>query len=205
MNIALDLDGCLSNFHFSFSKVANKLFGTPIVENIQDVKKFRWEDWHPLTKEQANLTWKEIDKNVSNFWIDALPLVEKSIFNRLEDLECNNHSIYFITSRRNTSGKNVLQQTNEWIMKHSCLEHFSIIPTEKKGKILSGINADYFLDDYPENLIEATIESPKTKSFLLVRPYNAYFLQFITDSHKFKNIIPVYSVKQFLDKIENAG
>mgnify|MGYP003395048856 CR=1 FL=1 len=106
---------------------------------------------------------------------------------------------------RRGKDRHILQQTNEWIIKNSFLQHFSIIPSEKKGKILSGINVDYFLEDYPENLIEATLESPKTKSFLLVRPYNAYFLQFIADSHKFTNIIPVYSVKQFLDKIDEEN
>ena len=202
LNISLDLDGCLSFFNYSFSVVANTLFGTPIVEDINEVKKYRWEDWHPLTKEQCNLTWREIDKNVEDFWFNLKPLVNDSVFRKLEDLEYQGHSIYFITSRRNTAGKNVLTQTNEWIRKYSFLQHFSVIPTEKKGKILDGIKIDVFLDDYPENLIEATIEAPKCKSFLLVRPYNNYFLQFIADSHKFKKIIPVYSVLEFLDIIK---
>lgn len=203
MNIALDLDGCFANFHYSFSQVANRLFGTPVIEDINEVKAYNWWDWgYPITKEQHKLVWKEIDKNVADFWSNLDPLVDKSVFGKLELLEQNNHSIYFVTSRRNTAGKNVLSQTNSWVLKHTYLEHFSVIPTEKKGKILDGINADVFLDDYPEHLITATIEAPKCKSFLLVRPYNAYFLQFIKDSHKFKNIGIVYSVESFLDIIE---
>ncbi len=132
-------------------------------------------------------------------------LVTDPVFRRLETLEYQGHSIYFITSRRNTAGENVLNQTNRWIRSHSFLEHFSVIPTEKKGKILYGCKIDVFLDDYPENLIEATIEVPKCKSFLLVRPYNAYFLSFIADSHKFKNIQPVYSVEEFLNFISPNG
>ena len=202
MNIGVDIDGIFANFHYSFSQVANKLFGCPIVEDINEVRAYRWEDWgYPLTKEQHNLVWREIDKNVSDFWFNAKSLVKGSVFDRLELLEQNNHSIYFITTRRNTAGKNVLNQTNRWIKKHSSLEHFSVIPTTKKGKILNDIGMDYFVDDYPENLIEATIEAPKCKSFLLVRPYNSYFLQFIKDSHKFKNIGIVYNVDEFLDQI----
>lgn len=203
MNIALDLDGCLSNFHYSFSKIANKLFGTPIVENIKDVKKYDWYDWFPLTKEQCKLTWKEIDKNVENFWLDAVPLVDIPIFRRLESLEKANHNIFFVTLRRDTAGMNVLQQTNLWIKKHSNLTHFCTIPTEKKGKILDGIKGHFFLDDSPEQVIEASIEAPNCKSFLLVRPYNQYALGFIQKSHKFKNIGICYSVEEFLDIIKN--
>lgn len=203
MNIALDLDGVFTNFHFSFSLVANKLFGSPIVEDINLVKAYRWEDWgYPITKEQHNLVWKEIDKNVPDFWFNMKSLVTDPVFRRLETIEYKGHSIYFITSRRNTAGENVLNQTNRWIRKRSFLEHFSIIPTEKKGKILAGLKIDYFIDDYPENLIEATLEVPKCKSFLLVRPYNAYFLSFIADSHKYRNIQPIYTVEEFLSIIE---
>ncbi len=206
MNIAFDIDGILANFHYSFSQVANKLFGCPIVEDINNVKAYRWEDWgYPLTKEQHNKVWREIDKNVEDFWFNMKPLVNDSAFRKLKDLENKGHSVYFITSRRNTAGKNVLNQTNRWIKKHTSLEHFSVIPSEKKGKILDGIKSDYIIDDYPENLIEASIEALNCRSFLLVRPYNYYFLQFIADSHKFKNIGIVYSVEEFLDIIENAG
>lgn len=196
--------GYFSNFHYSFSVVANKLFDTPIVENIDDVKRYDWYDWHPLTKEQCRLTWKEIDKNVENFWLDAQSLIDSKIFERLESLEKDNNNIFFVTLRRDTAGMNVLQQTNLWIKKHSNLKHFCTIPTEEKGKILSGIKAKYFLDDSPEQIVEASIEAPKCKSFLLVRPYNAYAIDFLQKSHKFKNINIVYSVEEFLNEIENA-
>ena len=62
---------------------------------------------------------------------------------------------------------------------------------------------DYFIDDLPENVIEAAIEAPKCKSFLLVRPYNSYAIEFIKKSHKFKNIGIVYSVGEFLDIVKN--
>ncbi len=206
MNIALDLDGIFTFFHYSFSTVANRLFGCPIIEDINEVKAYRWQDWgYPITKEQHNKVWEEIDKNVPDFWFNMKSLVKDPIFRRLETLEYQGHSIYFITSRRNTAGKNVLNQTTRWIRTHSFLEHFCVIPTEKKGKILDGCKIDVFLDDYPENLIEAIVEAPKCRSFLLVRPYNLYFLSFIADSHKFKNIQSIYSVEEFLDIIENNG
>ena len=203
MNIALDLDGCLANFHYSFSVVANKLFNTPIVKVIDNVKRYEWNDWHPLTKEQCRLTWKAVDKNVEDFWLNAETLVNPSIFERLKILEENNNNIFFVTLRRNTAGMNVLQQISLWIKKYSNLDHFCVIPTEKKGKILDGIKAKYFLDDSPEQVIEASIEAPKCKSYLLVRPYNSYAIEFIQKSHKFKNIGIVYSVGEFLDEIEN--
>ena len=69
MNLGFDLDGILANFHYGFSKVANKLFGSPIVEDINEVKAYRWEDWgYPLDKKQLNKVWREIDSKINNFW-----------------------------------------------------------------------------------------------------------------------------------------
>lgn len=203
-NIALDLDGVFTNFHYSFSQVANKLFGTPIIEDINEVKAYNWWDWnYPLTKDQHKLVWKEIDKNVEDFWFNLKPLVTDPIFRKMEYLEDKGFNFFFVTSRRKTAGKSVLVQTRGWIKKKTFMEHFSVIPSTKKGKILDGIEANYFIDDFPENLIESCIEAPKCHNFLLIRPYNQYFLQFIAESHKFRNIQPVYSVLEFLNIIEN--
>lgn len=204
MIIAWDIDGIISNFHYSFSITANDLFGTPIVEDINAVIAYHWNDWHELTKEQVRLTWKEIDKNVENFWLSARPLVESSSFKRLKELEITNNELYFITSRRNTAGKNALQQTTEWITNMSGLSNFSVIITEKKGKVLDAIKADYFIDDLPSNIIEAVNEAPRCKNFLLVRPYNSYSIEFFNKSHKYKNVQIIYSVDEFLDIVERS-
>jgi len=206
MNLALDIDGVLACFHRGFSQIANNLFGSPIVEDINQVKAYHWWDWgYPLTKGQHNKVWREIDKNVENFWLNLKPLVSSEIFLRLEKLERENNSIYFITSRRDTAGRNVLQQTNEWVKKYTSLKNFSVIPTEKKGKILDGVKIDYFLDDLPENLIEAVIEAPNCNPFLLIRSYNSFAIEFIKKSHKYRKINIVYSVEEFLDIVGNAG
>jgi len=203
MNIGFDLDGVLANFHYGFSKIASKLFGSPIVKDINEVKAYRWEDWgYPLDKKQHNAVWREIDNKVNNFWLDLEPLVENAIFKRMKDLEKGNHNFFFITSRKNTAGKSALSQTKDWIESCTALKNFSVIPSHRKGGILDRAEIDYFIDDLPENVIEAAIEAPKCKSFLLVRPYNSYALEFIKKSHKFKNIGIVYSVEEFLDIVE---
>ena len=199
----MDVDGILANFHFGFSKVANDLFGSPIVKDINEVKAYRWEDWgYPLDKKQHNKVWREIDSKINNFWLDLEPLVENAIFKRMKDLEKGNHNFFFITSRKNTAGKSALSQTKDWIESCTALKNFSVIPSHRKGGILDRAEIDYFIDDLPENVIEAAIEAPKCKSFLLVRPYNSYALEFIKKSHKFKNIGIVYSVEEFLDIVE---
>ena len=203
-NIGFDLDGILANFHFGFSKVANRLFGSPIVEDINEVKAYRWEDWgYPLDKKQHNKVWKEIDENVKGFWFSLPPLVNNSIFSKLKDMESNGYNFYFITSRKNTAGRTALDQTKAWIESCTALRNFSVIPSHRKGGIIDRAEIDYFIDDLPENVIEASIEAPNCKSFLLVRPYNQYALEFIQKSHKFKNIGICYSVEEFLDIIEN--
>ena len=45
LNIGMDIDGVLANFHYGFSKVANQLFASPIVKDINEIKAYRWEDW----------------------------------------------------------------------------------------------------------------------------------------------------------------
>ena len=203
MNIGFDLDGVLANFHYGFSKVANKLFGSPIVEDINEVRAYRWEDWgYPLDKKQHNKVWREIDSNTNDFWLDLQPLVENTIFERMKKMEKENCNFFFITSRKNTAGKSALSQTKDWIESCTALKNFSVIPSHRKGGILARAEIDFFIDDLPENVIEAAIEAPKCESFLLVRPYNAYSIEFIQKSHKFKSIGIVYSVEEFLEIVE---
>ena len=202
--VALDIDGVFSNFHFSFSEVANHLFGTPIVEDIKDVKAYRWEDWHPLTKKQCNKVWDYIDTEVVNFWLSARPLVSSSIFKRLKGLELSNHSLYFVTTRQNTAGASVLHQTTQWIKNLAGIDNFSVISTRNKGKIVEGIDAKFFIDDMPENIIEVANAVPNCMCYLLVRSYNNYFIDFITKSHKYKNVDLVYSVDEFIDIVERG-
>lgn len=203
-NIGFDLDGVLANFHFGFSKVANRLFGSPIIEDINTVKAYRWEDWgYPLDKKQNNKVWQEIDNNVSGFWYSLEPLVDNSIFNRMKTMESKGYNFFFITSRKNTAGYTALNQTKAWVERWTSLKSFSVIPAHRKGGILDRAEIDYFIDDLPENIIEAAIEAPKCKSFLLVRPYNVHAVEFIKKLHKFKNLDIVYSVEDFLNTIEN--
>ena len=96
--IVFDLDGCLSNFHCSFSKIANSIFGTPIVRDINEVKKYRWQEWSELTSKQVSLTWDMVDKD-NHFWENMEPLVEVDIFKKIEHLSCNN-TLFFVTSRK---------------------------------------------------------------------------------------------------------
>ncbi|MEK6890862.1 MAG: hypothetical protein AABX03_01870 [Nanoarchaeota archaeon] len=204
MNIAFDCDGVISYFHSIFSKVANELFGIPIVEDINEVKSYLWDEWHPLSKKQVNNTWRKIDEDVYEFWYSMEPLVDSSVFKRIKTLEENNHKLFFVTSRRDTAGRNVIAQTNDWIRNHIGLTNFSIIPSEKKGKIIEGINADYFIEDCVENLLEVFHQGTKCKLFLLARPYNNFAIEFLKKSHKYRTINIVYSVDAFLDIIENA-
>ena len=204
MNVGMDIDGILANFHYSFSKVANELFGSPIVEDINEVRAYRWEEWgYPLDKKQHNAVWREIDKNTNNFWFNMKSLITPVEFSKLQIIASGGHNFFFITSRKNTAGNSALYQTKKWIEKELKLTNFSVIPSHRKGGILDRAEIDYFIDDLPENVIEASIEAPKCKSFLLVRHYNAYAIDFIQKSHKFKNIGIVYSVEEFLDIIEN--
>ena len=202
-NIGMDIDGILANFHFGFSKVANRLFGSPIIEDINDVKAYRWEDWgYPLDKKQHNKVWREIDENVNGFWFSLTPLVDNYIFSKLKAMESDGYNFFFITSRKNTAGHTALDQTKAWIERYTALKSFSVIPSHRKGGILDRAEIDYFIDDLPENIIEASIEAPKCKSFLLIRNYNTFAIEFIKKAHRFKNIEIIYSVEEFLNEIE---
>lgn len=200
MNIGFDLDGILSNFHYSFSLVGNRLFGLPIIEDIEEVKDWEWEDWYPMTKNQKIAIWKEIDTNTDLFWFNMCPLYNN--FQRLRKLEEVGHNLFFVTSRKNTAGLSALRQTKLWLEKQG-LKDFSVIPAHKKGMVLDRAEIKYFIDDMPENIIEASIEATKCRSFLLARRYNSYAIEFLQKSHKYrKNIGIVYSIDEFLDQIK---
>ncbi len=201
--IALDLDGVLSNYHYSFTKVANHLFGTPIIEYIEDVKKYRWSDWHPLDSKQVSSVWKVIDDS-DHFWEDLNPLISEELFDRIYRLsERQNNILYFVTSRRQNKKNNVIDQTSNWIKKHMPnLKNFSVVTTSKKSLVLDAIEADVFIDDLAENICEVSQRLPKCECYFLVREYNSYAIDFFKDSHSFKNVSIVHNISEFLDRLK---
>ncbi|HJX49876.1 MAG TPA: hypothetical protein VJ438_00255, partial [Candidatus Nanoarchaeia archaeon] len=105
LNIGMDIDGVLANFHYGFSKVANQLFVSPIVKDINEIKAYRWEDWgYPLDKKQHNKVWREIDNSIQNFWFNLESLITNKEFSKLQHMANKGHNFFFITSRKNTAG-----------------------------------------------------------------------------------------------------
>ena len=200
--IAFDLDGVLANFHFSFSLIANGLFGTPVIKDINEVRKYRWQDYTSITSKQVSEVWRKIDES-NIFWENLDSLINEDTSKRLINLS-NDNTLFFVTARKHkrVQGCSIIKQTNKWINKNlDGLTGYSVIPTFKKGHILNAIEANYFIDDNVENIIEVSNDAPNCKSFLLVRPYNAYAIEFFKNSRRYKNFNIVYSVEDFLNEI----
>ena len=193
--IVFDLDGVLANFHYSFSIILNKLYRTPIITNINDVKQWDWCNWYPISIEQHEEAWEYV-KTIKNFWTTLDPLVNTDTFKKIYDLQKEGHSIYFITTRNKSYGLSISEQTANWFKKWCLSVH--VIVAKNKGLILKEINADFFIDDSPLNILNAIEKSPNTKSYLIKRRYNFLEQQTYLKNQKF-----VESVNQFIDIINS--
>lgn len=203
--VAFDLDGIVSNFDYAFSKIANRLFGTPILKDPNEVSHWNWnyevdgKPWY-LPQKAIDDVWKEVI-NTENFWLKCIqPYNEFYLFN-IADLQDTGHTIYFITSRPQTKGMSVADQTYLWLLKHCSKLNPHVIITSQKGKILDALKINYYIDDKAANIWDSLKNSPHTKPFLLRRKHNEIFIKITPSYFNHNQAGIVDSIKEFIDTI----
>jgi len=166
-NIIFDIDGCLCDFMYGFSSLANQYFGTPI-KKAEDQYQWFGHEQLGLTRKQYDFIWEKV-KTSEVFWTQLQPLLDASIFARLDSLTID-ASVYFVSAR---PGVYVKQQTERWLQQQGICRP-TVIISDRKGEIASGIKADFALDDKAGNAVFMKYASPKTEVYLLDRPYNGF-------------------------------
>ena len=140
--IIFDVDGVLADFVAGVSKLVCPESPITTVSNPSMYWDFR-DIWSP---EAADRAWSTI-KNDPDWWANLPPMVERDVFDRIERLHWDHH-VLFVTAR--VSDFNVQAQTRCWLIGMG-IDDPAVVVTNKKGDIARAVNADYHIDDKPEN------------------------------------------------------
>lgn len=188
-NVLMDMDGVLADFTWAFTKEAGI---EPYSVRVQT-------DWAipEVSKEIFAQTWKTVIN--TPWWWSNLPLVaSREDINLLRDLTYDpDYQVVFCTDRTGTP--NPQRQTRFWLEELD-IHNANVVLSKRKGEIAKAIDADYSIDDKPENVacIHWMADVRPCKSYVLDRPYNRHF-------KLPSKVRRVYSVSEFLEDVRKGA
>ena len=203
--ILFDVDGVLADFLLAFTQLASTIDPTVKVMATKNNKLGWMLDQH-MSKETVNRTWKVIDRT-TNWWFHVPPLLHNYEFIRLNALTKTNRIIFcsardeaFVNNIGNLfEGQNHIQlQTQAWL-KYWGIDNPTVIMSKKKGEVANILNADFAIDDKPENAACTHWLASGCQSYLLAyndMPGLAMFLP--------KRVSIVKNLEDFFDAIEKT-
>jgi len=170
VNAGVDLDGVLSNFSYSFSKIIRSLYGDdmPLVKDDDMIKFWDWHLWYPASKEQISAAWEKL-KRIENFWEYVQPFDTVVQLNEL--FRHSRVSVYNITTRVQTEGRTVVEQSARWLNDVSEAQFPQVIATKNKYDVINALNIEYFIDDNTFNVLDALVYT-KANVYVVDYPYN---------------------------------
>ena len=145
--IALDIDGVLADFTYSWRRLGAKHFD---IEVYSCGGQLQW-DFKDLTQPQENRLWRLIDDN--DFWRNMYPLVSHGEIEHLRAVS-QEVDIAYVTSRKDRG--DTAEQTREWLQAHGFPNADQLYQAREKAPVLKGIGATTLLDDNPRHLDEVT-------------------------------------------------
>lgn len=183
--IGFDVDGVLADFNQKFVSLANerfhKAFTTADVTN--------WNYTGLYTPEEVDEVWAEVIKPMKNFWQTVAPLTPGTEL--LSDLEDDDHTIYFVTSRVPSAGVSIEAQTQLWLETYYNIAFPQVIvvdPASQKVPAYNLLRLDAFVDDKPST-VKAMLQAGQNV-FIYDQPYNQG-----VDAPR------VHSIGEYLDRI----
>lgn len=189
--VLFDMDGVLADFIAGFTRLGNKMYGSPTYSSHQQ---FSWDGFDGLQKWQVETIWEYISKD-KTFWATLPALVSEDTFKRIYDL-AKESPVYFVTARHTKGAK---EQTEWWLRWHG-LDNPTVITTPLKGEFADLVGAGYAIDDKAENAwCVSWLTRGKTQSYLLNRPYNETEGILKIGSSK---TLRINSVESYLDIVE---
>lgn len=172
MKIGIDVDDVCADFHSSYIKLLNKLYGRPPIGTMP----VDWEGSNlMLSAEETKQSWLEVAK-VKNFWskleplssfdYDAIMLLRELIFR---------HDVFFVTNRFETPGSSPMKQTKTWFYTHAQIHSPNVLIAKDKGPMASVLQLDAFLDDRPKNCTDVLAACPDARVYLADSSHNQPF------------------------------
>src|SRR5271166_618606 len=171
-SIALDIDGVLANFGWTWNVMANEVLGTKIPVDLEH------NSWDfgglGLTPDQIRQVWQKFD-HTELAWRSVPPYEENVSAMRRYLCREQRALVYFVTSRQDTIGDPALTQSRDWLFDQGFHpKDFTVIVVKHsyyKPQIYRSIGIGASLDDYVPNVIGANhIDNHKARA--LSRPWN---------------------------------
>lgn len=169
---AYDVDGVLADFNTRFRELIHELTDVrlpPISDSYPNV-------WHyhkvaGVTSAENTKLWNYIKKEQNEFLLtlDPMPGCNEALA-FIEDQRQNGDQIYFVTSR---AGDFAQLHTQFWLEDQG-FDNASVLLADSKGLLLKALNVDFFVDDKPENCVDALSWGIR-EVFLVDQPYNRDF------------------------------
>jgi len=195
LKVMFDIDGVLADFVLGFTDRACLKYGTPAERTVEHKV---WDLFPGLDKKMIDAIWRDLEKDDSHFWdsLEKLPsLVEEQYLWHL----CGRDGVevYFVTNRHTRTAHD---QTQRWLATTFGIPGANVIcvGAQSKGNMAKALEADFAIDDKLGNAVYMYYESPKTKVYLLERPYNAVGPEMIG-----RGVVRVPTLTPFLADIED--
>lgn len=173
MRIGIDMDGCLANYNNGFKAICLEVTKKDLFPSDWDDMTKHPHTWHyPLaygyTKEELEAVIAAIHAD-RGFWYRLKPYKDEvATIIRWADGSMGAHDVYFITNRNGHMAK---YQSEMWLRDRCNVKMPTVIVTADKGNIAKGLRLDFFVDDFPTNIIE--VGAHGVKCALFRRPWNA--------------------------------
>jgi hypothetical protein len=196
--VGFDMDGVIADWVKSYTMFNAERIGTPVFSTEEYPQPFELTAFYQSPRSFDNMY---------NLWLTS----SQNPFVRVPDIDkhqtayiaANQHKfdIYFLTSRDESSGASIEEQTTAWLERRGITSpqvfHTSHPqrPTSKpsKGQVSAALGLDYFIDDRTVELESIIKHSPHTTPILMNRPYN----QIETGIQRVNNIY------QYLERVDN--
>lgn len=164
MRIGIDIDDVLASFIPRFRKECRELFGAP-EEDIEPV------DWgcsnFGLSEAEINAVWRKIN-NTKNFHETLETKPDAWGLSHIQG-----HTLFFLTTRKQTRGDLVEAQTCRWLKDKFRLEFPTVIVSARKPELAAALELDVFIDDKPETCEAVKLARPECQVFLRNSSHNA--------------------------------
>lgn len=170
--ICVDIDGVLANFTASYALALEKVHGSCLLPaDWQTSADFpplwSWESHYGYTPAEEREAWQEHILKPNNFWLKLKPLpTARESLSMLNGLfKVGEIDLFFITHRMGSRAK---YQSTAWLFEHG-IDYPNVIIAADKVPALRALNANFFIDDKPETLmnVEAASHDERWPDFQL--------------------------------------
>ncbi len=180
--IGIDCDGILANFTHDFTKLANRIHGSPIIFD-REIDTWLSDETYGISKQEFSKVWDQVN---DAFWEGLAPCCSQYEFNRLAEI-ADVKRLVVITNRKPWA----YEATKRWLDRFG-IGHAVLVHTKDKQEAVRLSGVDYFIDDRPRNCLQAL--DAGAKSFVMDWRYNRGF--------EHEKIIRVRSVTEYLKIID---